>query len=271
MKSIAITSGKGGVGKTNVAVNLGLSLAAKGKRVLLLDADLGLANVDILFGYSTRRNVADVLQGNLHLRDVMFEAAAGLQVLPASSGVLGLEHPSRAQLTKLAGQLDELADGFDVLLLDTGAGIRDTVLFFSGAAGEILIVTTPEPTAITDAYAMIKVLIQNDGATSIQVLVNEAVDAREGAAVFDKLSRVATGHLGFQPGYAGWIAKDARLEAAVRKRRPVVLRYPACPSARRFDELAKAFDRTFTRSARPLVAGFWEEILSRRKADPVNP
>lgn len=265
MKSVAITSGKGGVGKTNIAVNLGLKLADLGKRVLLFDADLGLANVDILFGFVAQHNVADVLDGKLHLRDIMVKTSNGMQVLPATSGFLQLEHPSQSELAKLAEQMDELSRDFDVLLLDTGAGLRDTVLFFSSAAEEVLVITTPEPTAITDAYAMIKVLTTDYQVEAIKLLINEALDDREARQVFDKLANVSKAHIDFELDYAGWIAKDAQLETAVRRRKPVVQSYPSAPSSQSFQRLAKDFDSIFTNQSRPLIAGFWAEVLQRRK------
>ena len=265
MKSIAITSGKGGVGKTNVSVNLGLCLAELGKRVLLFDADLGLANVDILFGFTARHNVADVVDGKLHLRDIMVEASNGMQVLPATSGILQLEHPSQSVLAQLAEQMDELSQDFDVLLLDTGAGLRDTSLFFNSAADEVLVVTTPEPTAITDAYAMIKVLVTEYRVNTAQLLINEAVDEREGRQIFKKIADVSKQHINFEPGYAGWVAKDERLEAAVRKRRPVVMSYPSAPSSQSFKRIAKDFDSIFTSQPHALISGFWKEILQHRK------
>ncbi len=265
MKSIAITSGKGGVGKSNVAVNLGLKLADQGKRVLLFDADLGLANVDILFGFVAKNNVADVLDGNLHLRDIMVEASNGMKVLPSSSGLLQLENPSQSELANLAQQMDELSQDFDVLLLDTGAGIRDTVLFFSSAAEEVLVVTTPEPTAITDAYAMIKVLSIDYQVKTIKLLINEALDDKEARKVFDKLVSVSKTHISIKLDYAGWVAKDMQLEKAVRKRKPVVQSYPSAPSSQSFQRLAQDFDSIFTSQSQPLVSDFWQEVLQGRK------
>lgn len=265
MKSIAITSGKGGVGKTNVAVNLGLSLAASDKRVLLFDADMGLANVDILFGFASKYNVGDVLAGKFHLRDIMVEVSDGMFVLPATSGLLQLEHPSQSELAKLAEQMDELSNDFDVLLLDTGAGLRDTVLFFSSAADEVLVVTTPEPTAITDAYAMIKVLTTDYNVKTIKLLINEALDDKEARQVFNKLATVAKAHIDFEIDYAGWITKDIQLEKAVRQRKPVIQSYPSAPSSLSFQRLVKNFNSIFTSQVKPLMSGFWQELLQQRK------
>jgi len=267
MKSIAITSGKGGVGKSNVAVNFGLKLAQQGKRVLLFDADLGLANIDILFGFVAKHNVADVLDGKFHLRDIMVEAAEGMKVLPSTSGLLQLENPSQSELSKLAEQMDEVSEDFDVLLLDTGAGLRSTALFFCNAAEEVLVITTPEPTAITDAYAMIKVLTTEYDVNGIKLLVNEAIDDQEGRQVFNKLATVTKTHLDSKLDYAGMVTKDAHLEKAVRKRKPVVQSYPSAPSSQSFHLLAERFDSLYTRKSEPLVNGFWQEVLQGRKGN----
>lgn len=270
MKSIAITSGKGGVGKTNVAVNLGLSLANSGKRVLLFDADMGLANVDILFGFAAKHSVADVLDQKLHLRDIMVEVSNGMYVLPATSGLLQLDNPSQSELTKLAEQMDELSQEFDVLLLDTGAGLRDTVLFFSSVAEEVLVITTPEPTALTDAYAMIKVLNTSYSVPVIKLLVNEAVDEKEAQQIFNKLTSVSKANIDVELGFAGWVVKDTHLEMAVRKRKPVVLAYPSSPSSQSFQELSQDFNRVFYNQTKPLLSGFWQEVLLDRKPLATN-
>lgn len=266
MKSIAITSGKGGVGKTNIAVNLGLSLANSGKRVLLFDADMGLANVDILFGFTAKHNVADVLDQKLQLREIMVEVSDGMYVLPATSGLLQLDNPSPSELTNLAKQMDDLSQEFDVLLLDTGAGLRDTVLFFSSAAEEVLVITTPEPTAITDAYAMIKVLNTSYSIRVIKLLVNEAVDEKEARQIFNKLNNVSKANINVDLEFAGWIAKDVHLERAVRKRKPVMLGYPSSPSSQSFQRIANNFKSVFTNQPKPLVSGFWQDVLQNRKA-----
>lgn len=270
MKSIAITSGKGGVGKTNVAVNLGLSLANSGKRVLLFDADMGLANVDILFGFTAKHNIADVLDQKLYLRDVMVEVSSGMHVLPATSGLLQLDNPSQAELTKLAEQMDALSQEFDVLLLDTGAGLRDTVLFFSSVAEEVLVITTPEPTALTDAYAMIKVLNTSYSIPVIKLLVNEATNEKEAQQIFNKLTNVSKANINVELDFAGWVAKDMHLEMAVRKRKPVVLAYPSSPSSQSFQRLTQDFNHVFYNQKKHLLSGLWQEVLLNRKSLATN-
>ena len=232
---------------------------------MLFDADLGLANIDILFGFVARHNVADVLNGTFHLRDIMVEAADGMKVLPSTSGLLQMENPSQSELAQLAEQMDELSKDFDVLLMDTGAGLRSTALFFCSAAEEVLVVTTPEPTAITDAYAMIKVLSTDYDVKAIKLLINEAIDDREARQVFGKLSAVSKEHIDVELKYAGMVVKDIQLEKAVRKRKPVVLSYPSAPSSLSFQRLAEQFDATYTNKSQPLINDFWKEVLQGRK------
>lgn len=266
MKTIAITSGKGGVGKTNMAVNYGLALANQGKRVLIFDADLGLANVDILFGYSCKHTLADVIENKLQLTDILVDAQDGLKILPSSSGVLRLERLSMSQLASLADAMDRLSSRFDVLLIDTGAGMTDSVLFFSSVADEILLVTTPEPTAITDGYALVKVLASEYDVKSLVLLVNEVIDNKEAHAVHKKLAAVCEKHLGVEIRFGTGVAKDTQLEKAVRERRPVYISYPTSPASQSLRSFARIFDTVFTKPKNEIAqTGFWGEVFHKRE------
>lgn len=266
MKTIAITSGKGGVGKTNMAVNLGLALANQGKRVLIFDADLGLANVDILFGYSCEHTLADVIENRMQLTDILVDAPDGVKILPASSGVLRLERLSMSQLASLADAMERLSSRFDVLLIDTGAGMTDSVLFFSSVADEVMLVTTPEPTAITDGYALVKVLSSEYGVKSLVLLVNEVLDNKEAHVVHKKLSAVCEKHLGVKVKFGGSVDKDTNLEKAVRERKPVYISYPTAPASNCLRVFAKNFDSVFNAEKKDSSGkGFWNEVLSRKE------
>ncbi|MCG8668135.1 MAG: MinD/ParA family protein [Pseudomonadales bacterium] len=266
MKTIAITSGKGGVGKTNMAVNFGLALANQGKRVLIFDADLGLANVDILFGYSCEHTLADVIENRMQLTDILVDAPDGLKILPASSGVLRLERLSMSQLASLADAMERLSSRFDVLIIDTGAGMTDSVLFFSSVADEVMLVTTPEPTAITDGYALVKVLANEYEVKSLVLLVNEVLDNKEAHTVHKKLSAVCGKHLGVEIRFGAGILKDTHLEKAVRERKPVYINYPTAPVSQSLRNFARTFDSVFTSQKNELAQkGFWNEVLARRE------
>lgn len=266
MKTIAITSGKGGVGKTNVAVNLGLALANQGKRVLIFDADLGLANVDILFGFSCKHTLADVIESRMQLTEILVDAPDGVKILPASSGVLRLERLSMAQLASLADAMDRLSSRFDVVLIDTGAGMTDSVLFFSSIADEVLLVTTPEPTAITDGYALVKILANEYDVKSLVLFVNEAIDNNEAQLVYKKLQTVCSKHLGTTVKFGGGLVKDTRLEKAVRERKPVYISYPTADFCQNLRTIAKNFDNIFTAGKNErAIKGFWGNVFAQRQ------
>lgn len=253
MKSIAISSGKGGVGKTTVTVNLGLALASMGKRVLLVDGDLGLANIDIVAGLSVRRSFADTVDGKLALLDVLVDVAPGVQLLPASSGVLKLERLTVDHRLEIANELHELSGLFDVMLFDTGSGLTENVLFFDSIADEVLVVTTPEPTAVTDSYALIKVLATHCHVQGISLLVNRSDSAAEGSETHRKLADVCRRFLSTSLAYAGTISKDRAVEQAVRAQSPFVIGNRSCAASSGVFALAARFDQLFTAPCRELI------------------
>jgi flagellar biosynthesis protein FlhG len=246
-------------------------MAQLGKKVLLFDADLSLANLDILFGVRCEHNLADVLEGKKELREVMIDVRPGLKILPSSSGVLRLERLAATQLMRLAASLQELALEFDTLLIDTGAGLTDTVLFFSSSADGVLVVTTPDPTAVTDAYALLKILNTDYNVQSAVVIVNQARSAAEGDAVFERLRTVCEKYLHIQLTPAGGILRDPLLEDAVRERKPLLLTYPDSQSGRQFQTLAARFDRLFYGTEKGLSDDFWTRLVARQFGTAVAP
>ncbi|HMK50601.1 MAG TPA: MinD/ParA family protein, partial [Thermodesulfovibrionales bacterium] len=211
VKTIAITSGKGGVGKTNVTANLALEIRKSGKNVMILDADLGLSNIDVLFQLTPRYNLQHVLGGEMELRDIVIEGPRGVKILPAGSGVQELTALDEFQRLKLLEGFDSYDADIDYLIIDTAAGISENVAFFCIASQEIVVVTTPEPTAITDAYALIKVLFTRYQEKQFKVLVNCVRDAEEGFEVFRSLSKVAERFLNISLDYMGFIPFDDSL------------------------------------------------------------
>ncbi|HEU4683499.1 MAG TPA: MinD/ParA family protein, partial [Nitrospira sp.] len=181
---ISVTSGKGGVGKTNVVANLGLALAREGKRVVVLDADLGLGNLDVLLGLLPQRTIEQVLNGTSRLTDILLEGPDGIKILPAGSGLPQLTSLSDAQILLLQDEIERLARSYDVLLIDTAAGITSNATFFASAAHEIIVVVSPEPTSLTDAYALVKVLSRRHRERRFKVLVNMVKHQREASQVF---------------------------------------------------------------------------------------
>ncbi len=262
VKVLSFTSGKGGVGKTNVVVNLGYALAEMGKRVMLLDADLGLANIDVLLGLSPRNTIQHVLSGERSLREIILDGPAGMRILPAASGVQELVDLNEAQKLLLLSEFDLLGEKIDVLLIDTGAGISRNVTYFNTAAQNIVVVTAPEPTAITDAYALIKVLSQKYRVPSFKVLVNIVENEGEGKDVFRKLSAACDRFLDVSLDYLGYIMVDENLPQAVRQQRVLQELIPRSRASRCVRKVAK---RVLEMRGSDFLPGgvqfFWRQLL----------
>ena len=238
---IAVSSGKGGVGKTNVVANLAFALTRLGEKVLVWDADLSLANLDILLGLTPRYTIEHLLSREKSLREILVEGPGGMTILPASSGVQELADLDENQKLFLLTELESLAENVDILLIDTGAGISSNVLYFNMAAEEVIVVVTPEPTSITDAYALMKVLSTRHQKRHFAILVNSAQTGPEAKEVFRKISRVVDRFLGdVSLDYAGFIPFDEKLPAAVKQQRPVLEAFPQASSSRSFMEVARA-------------------------------
>ncbi|HET8700857.1 MAG TPA: MinD/ParA family protein [Nitrococcus sp.] len=243
VKVIAVTSGKGGVGKTHIAVNLATVLAPTSQGVMLLDADLGLANVDVLLGLSPRLNLAHVIEGRATLEEVLIEGPNGVFIIPASSGTQRMADLSPAEHIGLIHSFSELNHALDYLIVDTAAGISDSVMSFARAAREVLVVACDEPSSIMDAYALIKVLNRDHGVQRFHMLANRVRGAREGEELFGKLSKVANRFLDLALDYAGAIPEDDALRKAAQRQQPVVCAYPGSPSGRAFLDLARRVAR----------------------------
>jgi flagellar biosynthesis protein FlhG len=232
LKVIAVTSGKGGVGKTNVAVNMAVGLAEAGQSVLLFDADLGLANVDIALGLKPQYDIQHVIAGERSLDDILLTGPAGIRVIPAASGVARMAALSPEEQAGLVRAFSNLALPVDTLIVDTGAGIDRTVLTFTAACQEVVVVVCDEPTSLTDAYALIKVLNQNCDVKRFQFLANMVDNELQGRKLYDKLCRVADRFLDVHLGYLGTVPRDDYLRRAVRAQRAVLIEYPRSESAK---------------------------------------
>ncbi|MEP7311700.1 MAG: MinD/ParA family protein [Pseudomonadota bacterium] len=240
---IAISGGKGGVGKTCVAVNLATALAAEGKRVLLFDGDLGLANVDVLLGISPRHTLEHVLDGQCTLEEAMVLAPQGFRIIPAASGVARLASLSSTEHLGLIQAFSQITSGLDVLIVDTAAGIADGVRQFCQAAQNVLVVLRDEPASLTDAYALVKVLRRDHGVERFRVLANMTQGQGEGEALFRKLERVTSRFLDVVLEYAGDIPEDPYVRNAIREQRSVIEAYPSCAATRAFKKLARTADK----------------------------
>jgi flagellar biosynthesis protein FlhG len=239
VRTIAITGGKGGVGKTSVSVNLGVALSKMGERVCLLDADMSMANVDVLLGLRAPYNLSHVLDGSHGLKEVMIEGPGGLKIIPGSSGVRRMAHLSSIENAGLIQAFSDLSDDIDVLLIDTAAGISDSVLSFCRAAMEVLVVVCDEPASITDAYALIKVLNREYGVSKVRIVANMAQSPSHASALFDKIASVCERFLDVQLSYAGPIPFDPSLRVAIQQQTSVVLSKPFSPSGKALSLLAR--------------------------------
>lgn len=241
---IAVTSGKGGVGKSNVAVNLAIHLASAGKSVVLLDADLGLANADVLCNIDLPNNLSHVIARRKELHEVLVDAPGGFKMIGGASGLARMADLTDDDRQRLVTALAELEQQADVILIDTGAGISPNVLSFTRAADHVLIVTTPEPTAITDAYAVVKVL-SRDGSSERQMslLVNQVRTANEAKVVHGRIAQVAKQFLGISVLDAGHVLSDEAVPQAVRRRVPFVIGSPKCGASQCVAQLAMRLEQ----------------------------
>jgi flagellar biosynthesis protein FlhG len=260
-RTIAFTSGKGGVGKSSLVLNTGLALARRGQRVAVLDGDLGLASLNVLLGLSPRFDLRHVVSGERRLAQVILRGPYGLCIIPAGSGVVELANLDEVARRRILDQLDEVARSVDYLLIDTGAGINDTVLSLVLAADEAVVVTRPEPTALADAYALMKVIIRRETTYPFHLLINMVRDAGEGRRIHDGLSEILMRFLAYRPGYAGHVPSDPEVPRSVTDQVPFVLKAPRSPAALAVGALAGEMlgARAATRTA--AHATFWERVV----------
>ena len=243
IRVIAITSGKGGVGKTNISANFAYLFARMGKRILLLDADAGLANIDVILGITPKYNLHHVLSGEKKLSEAVVEGPGGVKILPASSGIPEMASLSKGQKFTLIEELDGLDEDFDFMLIDTAAGIADNVMYFNMVAGEIIVVASPEPTSLTDAYAVIKVLYQRFGTRQFALLVNMAKDSNEAGEVYKRLSNATNHFLDLPIEYLGYIPYDQNVTRAVKKQRLLAEAFPDSKAIKSMSKIVKALCR----------------------------
>lgn len=234
---ISITSGKGGVGKTTLAVNLAIAAQMSGLETVIFDADLGLANVDIALGLFPRYNLMHVLQGEKSIKEIICPGPQGVRIIAGGSGWAELANVSQQQLNDFITGLAELDSSADLIIIDTGAGLANSVLSFLHASSEIIVVTTPEPTAITDAYAVIKLMSQQED-KRIHVLVNRVKNEQDARAVYSKIERTASRFLGTTPSFAGWLPEDGLVTQGIISQQPVLLQCPDSRVAKAIRQLA---------------------------------
>ncbi|MDD6156258.1 MAG: MinD/ParA family protein [Lachnospiraceae bacterium] len=241
---ITITSGKGGVGKSNLAVNLAIQLKKAGKRVIIFDADFGLANIEVMFGAIPKYNLSDLMYRGMSIQEIITPGPMDIGFISGGSGVISLNNLYHDQIMYLVKCLNELNELADFIIIDTGAGISDQVLEFVMASPEVLLVTTPEPSSLTDSYSLLKALYRNPnfqtGGTTIHVIPNKVTSREEGMAVYEKLESVVEQFLNGHLNYLGMIPQDAALERSVRQQKTVSLNEPNAHSTKAFALIAES-------------------------------
>ncbi|MFK7961681.1 MAG: MinD/ParA family protein [Phycisphaerales bacterium] len=243
-RTIAIASGKGGVGKTSLAVSLATAFAGLGERTWLIDADLGLGNVDVLCGATPRWSIADVVDGRARLTDVAHPVASNLAIVPGGSGLASMADLGEMQRERLLTELAAAESTLDRLLIDCGAGIGRSVLGFCAAAHRVLVVVTPDPASMVDAYGFIKSLHRVSPAQRIDLLVNQCEGPLEATSLHGRIDGVARTHLGREIGLSGWIPRDSAVQVSARTRRPFVSAAPQAPASVAVADLARTLART---------------------------
>jgi flagellar biosynthesis protein FlhG len=265
VKVIAVTGGKGGVGKTTISANLAVSIAAQGREVMLVDADLGMANVDVILGLHTRFHLGHVVKGECTLEEAIVTGPHGLQIVPAASGIKRMANLSATEQAGIIRAFSDLYHRVEVLVVDTAAGLHDSVLTFSQAAHHVVVVVCDEPASITDAYALIKVLSREHGVQRFQILANQTRRSGEGPDLFQKISRVCDRFLNVTLEFAGSIPFDDYLRRAVQRQSAVVEAYPASISSVALKNLAVKADKwSVPQGARGHLEFFVERMVGAR-------
>lgn len=264
---IAVSSGKGGVGKSNLVANLGIALAQRGRKTLILDADLGLANIDVIFGVNPQFNLKHLVDGEKSLNEIVIEGPSALKIVPGGSGMPELADLSKEKQQQLMESFIELEKGADITLIDTGAGISNDIISFILAAREAIIITTPEPTAITDAYGMIKVLTQRDLDVDIKIVINMASSEKEGREIADRIVMATKQFLNKRIEVLGYIVSDVAVNMSVRKQNPFILEFPSSRASKCVKQIAATLDKTLevsvTASGQNGFRGFLSRLFER--------
>ena len=267
---ITVTSGKGGVGKSNAAINLAVQFKKMGQRVIILDADFGLANIEVMFGAVPKHNLCDLIYQGKNIKEIITWGPMDVGFISGGSGIAGMSNLSKDYLNYIIKNLTELDEMADIIIVDTGAGISDAVLEFLVASGEILLVTPPEPTSITDSYSLVKALNRHPRYSKedsqIKVIANKVENGQEGRVLFEKLDTVVARYLKIPITYLGMIPQDAQLERAVMQQMPVSIQNPDSKSAQAYEMLAaklmnKELNKTLTKRG---MAAFFSHIISKR-------
>jgi len=269
---ITVTSGKGGVGKSNMSVNMAIQLSRLGKKVIILDADFGLANVEVMLGTRPKYNMADMIFGGKNIRDVICKGPENIGFISGGSGIKELSNLSKDQISGIINMMYGLDSLADIIIIDTGAGISDAVIDMVLASSEVLLVTTPEPTSITDAYALLKTINKTPGFnaedTRIRMIGNRTLNMSDGYDLYNKLNSVVERFLNMKMEYLGAVPFDVNLTKAVMRQQPVSIAYPNTPAVKSIKAMAKTLidmEQSETKSVRTGLSGLFSKMFHNRK------
>lgn len=266
---IAVTSGKGGVGKSNASINLALHFQRRGKRVVILDADFGLANIEVMFGIIPKNNLSDLIFKGKEIGEIITKGPEGVGFISGGSGIAKMVNLDKEQVRRLISRISELDDYADVIIIDTGAGISQSVMDFLTISPETILVTTPEPTSITDSYALLKALSVHEGfdrnKTTIKMLANRVPDEKDGRDLFEKLNVVVAKFLDIEMEYLGGIPYDDNVVKAIMKQNPVSLMYPGSPASKGYERIVDILEDGHSDNNNIGVRNFFKSFLLRRK------
>ncbi len=267
---IAVTSGKGGVGKSSVSVNLAIQFKRLGKNVIILDADFGLANVEVMFGVIPRYNLSDLLYNGKELKEIICDGPEGIKFISGGSGIANLANFDKEQVKRLIAKLSELEQMADVVIIDTGAGINPSVMEFLISSPETILVTTPEPTSVTDSYALLKALSMTEGfdekSTKIKMIANRVLDEKDGKALYEKLGMVVMKFLNMNIEFLGTVPQDNYITKAIMKQKPVSIMYPNAVSSKHFETIVQKLEGSAQNvpEQRKGIKGYFKNFFARK-------
>lgn len=266
---ITVTSGKGGVGKSSVALNIAIALSRKGRRVLIIDSDFGFSNIDVMLGVSTKHDLLDVIKHNLDIRDIIEQGLEGVRFISGGSGVYELTQLSGTQLMDLVNNLRNLEGVADTIIFDTGPGVSDNNLRLIYASHKTLLVTTPEPTAVVDAYALMKIIGEQGSSAGVSLIINKADSAGEAATVMDCLVRIAEKNVNMSVDKLGFIMRDANMKKAIRMQVPILVSFPGCTASANIETIAaKLIQSPAQEPQRHGIKSFLDRFLARSAVFP---
>ncbi len=264
VRVITVTSGKGGVGKSSVALNMAIALSRKGHRVLIIDSDFGFSNIDVMLGVKTKYDLFDLIKRDMDIRDIIEQGLEGVQFISGGSGVYELTKLSEDELTGIVENLKKLEDVADTIIFDTGAGVSDNILRLVCASHDTLLVTTPEPTALVDAYALIKIISENGRKTGISLIINKVGSAAEADSVMNCLVRIAEKNVDVHIRKLGYIFRDISMQKAIRTQVPLMVSFPYCTASANIENIAaKLLDTSAKEPEKHGFRGFLERFLAR--------